>query len=98
MYMGKTGTIWQFVCALFPSFSRTLSPDALFTRIRDTFKHPEFASWPHFQEHFPPKRLVFMANAKLPNAKLPNRPGFALLRCVLLPVIHYAHPVLTLHE
>ena len=35
-YMSKTGTIWQFVCALFPRTWRTLSPDALFTRIRDT--------------------------------------------------------------
>ena len=60
--MGKTGTIWQFVRALFRSAWRTLSPDALFTRIRDTRKRPEFA--PHFrafpasiQEHSPPKCL-----------------------------------------
>ena len=51
--MGKTGTIWQFFRALFPSTWRTLSPNALFTRLC----------------------LFFMANAKLP-----NRPGFALLR------------------
>ena len=29
-----TGKIWQFVCALFPSTWRTLSPDALFTYLQ----------------------------------------------------------------
>ena len=38
VYMGKTGTIWLFFRALFPSTWRTLSPDALFTRIWDTRK------------------------------------------------------------
>ena len=44
--------------------------------------HPNTQNLPHFrafpasmQEHSPPKCLFFMANAKLP-----NRPGFALLR------------------
>ena len=40
LYMGKTGTIWQFFRALFPSTWRTLSPDALFTRIWDTTQTP----------------------------------------------------------
>ena len=44
-YMGKTGTIWQFFRALFPSTWRTLSPDALLTRIWDTRKHPESATF-----------------------------------------------------
>ena len=48
LYMGKAGTIWQFFCALFPSTWRTLSPHALFTRIRDTRKHPEFATFSCF--------------------------------------------------
>ena len=46
--MGKTGTIWQFFRALFPSTWRTLSPDALFTRIWDTRKHPESATFSCF--------------------------------------------------
>ena len=48
LYMGKTGTIWQFFRALFPSTWRTLSPDALFTRIWDTRKHPESATFSCF--------------------------------------------------
>ena len=48
MYMGKTGTIWQFFRALFSSTWRTLSPDALFTRIRDTRKHTESAAFSCF--------------------------------------------------
>ena len=40
--------IWQFFCAFFSSIWRTLSPDALFTRIRDTRKHPEFATFSCF--------------------------------------------------
>ena len=32
LYMGQTGTIWQFFRALFLSTWRTLSPDALFTQ------------------------------------------------------------------
>ena len=37
---------------------------------------PHFRAFPaSIQEHFPPKCLFFLANAKLP-----NRPGFALLR------------------
>ena len=84
MYMGKTGTIWQFVCALFPSTWRTLSPDALFTRIRlpgfgtqaNTQNLPHCRAFPaSIQEHSTPNCLFFMANAKLP-----NRPGFALLQ------------------
>ena len=46
--MGKAGTIWQFFRALFPSTWRTLSPDALFTRIQDTRKHPESATFSCF--------------------------------------------------
>ena len=46
LYMGKSGTIWQFFRALFPSTWRTLSPDALFTSIWDTRKHPDL---PHFR-------------------------------------------------
>ena len=61
MYMGKTGTIWQFFRALFPSTSRTLSPNALFTRIRHTRKHPESAIFRAFPasiwKHSPPKCL-----------------------------------------
>ena len=45
---GKTGTIWQFFRALFPSTWRTLSPNALFTRIRHTRKHPESATFSCF--------------------------------------------------
>ena len=63
LYMGKAGTIWQFFRALFPSTWRILSPDALFTRIWDTRKHPK-KNLPHFrafsasiQEHSPPKCL-----------------------------------------
>ena len=48
--------------------------------------HPNTQNLPHFrafpasiQEHSPPKCLFFVANAKLP-----NRPGFALLRGVPL--------------
>ena len=75
--MGETGTIRQFFRALFPSTRRTLSPDALFTRIWDTRKHPESATF------FVLSPLVF--RSALPgNAyfswqtlKLPNRPGFA---------------------
>ena len=48
LYMGKAGTISQFFRALFPSTWRTLSPDALFTRIWDTRKHPESATFSCF--------------------------------------------------
>ena len=48
VYMGKPGTIGQFFRALFPSTWRTLSPDALFTRIWDTRKHPESATFSCF--------------------------------------------------
>ena len=48
LYIGKTGTIWQFFRALLPSTWRTLSPDALFTRIWDTRKHPESATFSCF--------------------------------------------------
>ena len=41
--MGKTGTIWHFVCDLFPSTWRTLSPDALFTRIQDTHANTQMS-------------------------------------------------------
>ena len=78
--MGKNGTIWHFFRALSPGTWKTLSPDALFARLRDT--HANAQNLPHFcafpastQEHSPPKCIFFMANAKLP-----NRPGFALLQ------------------
>ena len=48
LHMDKNGTIWQFLRALFPSTWRTLSPDALFTSIWDTRKHPEFATFSCF--------------------------------------------------
>ena len=77
LHMGKNGAMWHFFRALFPSTWRTLSPDALLTRIWDTRKNTQ--NVPHFraffasiQEHCPPKCLFFMANAKLP-----NRPCFA---------------------
>ena len=80
LYMGKTGTIWQLFRALFPSTWRPLSPDALFTRIQDTRKHPEFATFSCFPCQYTgalsPEMPFFMVNAKLP-----NRPCFALLLC-----------------
>ena len=83
VYMGKTGLIWQFFRALFPSTRRTLSPDAFFTRFWDTRKPqnlPHFRAFPaSIQEQCPPKCLIFMANA----AKLPNRPGLHSYRGVL---------------
>ena len=70
---------FSFFCALFPSTWRRLSPDALFTRIWDTRKHPESATlsclpWQYPGAPSPRNAYFFMANAKLP-----NRPGFALL-------------------
>ena len=48
VHMGKNGTIWHFFRAFFSSTWRTLSPDALFIRIRDTRTHPEFATFSCF--------------------------------------------------
>ena len=71
--MGKAGTVWQFLRALFPSTWRPLSPDALTHANTQNLSH--FRACPaSIQEQCPPKCLFVMANAKLP-----NRPGFALL-------------------
>ena len=61
----------QLVCALFPSAWRTLSPDALFTKIWDTRKHPVscFPCW--YPGALSPEMPIVLANAKLP-----NYPGF----------------------
>ena len=63
---GRKGIIFH---ALFPNTWRTLSPDALCTRIWDTRKHPESAT--HFRafpasirELSPPKCLFFVTNAR----------------------------------
>ena len=44
----KPGRFGSFFRALFPSTSRTLSPDALLTRIWDMHKHPESATFSYF--------------------------------------------------
>ena len=71
LHMGKNGTIWRF----FPCFGGRCLQDFGHTqthRICPTFSCAFPAS---IQEHCPPKCLFFMANAKLP-----NRPRFALLQ------------------
>ena len=68
-YMGKTGTIWQFY-AVSRCFVYQDSAHA------STQNPPHFRAFPaSIWEHSPPKCLFFKASAKLP-----NRPGFVLLR------------------
>ena len=75
--MGKTRTIWQFVCALFPSTWRTLSPDA---HVYQDSGHTQTSRICHiFVLSLLVSRSTLPRNAFfLANAKLPNRPGFAL--------------------
>ena len=77
--MGKTGTIWQFFRALFLALGgHCLQMLCLqgFGTHANTQNLPHFRAFPaSIQEHSPPQSLFFMANAKLP-----NRPGFALLQ------------------
>ena len=60
----KPGRFGSFFSALFPSTWRTLSPDALLTRIWDTPKHPESATFRAFPasiwEHSPRNAYFFM--------------------------------------
>ena len=74
LYMGKTGTIWQFFRALFPSTWRDTVSRCFVLPGFGT--HPNTQNLPHFrafpasiQEHSLPKCLF----------SWPNRPGFALL-------------------
>ena len=80
--MGKTGTIWQFFRALFPSTWRTLFPDALFTRIWTHTQTPRICHI--FVLSLVVSRSTLPRNAyfswQAASAKLPNRPGFALLQ------------------
>ena len=62
----KNGTIWHFFRASFPSTWRTLSPDALFTRIWGTRKHLESATLSCFPCYYPgafsPPMPIFHGN------------------------------------
>ena len=77
--MGKPGTIWQFVRALFHSTCRTQMLCLLgFGAHANTQNVPHFRAFPACNcAHSPPR--FFMANAILP-----NRPGFAL------PSVHHS--------
>ena len=77
--MGKIGTIRQFVCAFLLAFGghclQMLCLTGFGTHV-NTQNFPHFRALPgSAQGHSPPKCLFFMANAKLP-----SRPGFALLQ------------------
>ena len=77
--MGKAGTILAFVCVLFLSTWRTLSPDAFLPGFGT---HANTQNLPHFVLSLLVPRSILPRNAyfSLANAKLPNHPGLALLR------------------
>ena len=85
--MGKAGTIWQFFRALLPSTWRTLSSDALFTRIWDTRKRPESATFSCF-----PCFSLLVSGSTLPrNAYF----SWQTLNCQIVPVLpSYSAPLL----
>ena len=79
LHMGKNGTIWQFFVLSFLALGRCCLQMLCLPGFGT---HANTQNLPHSrafhastQEHSPPKCLFFMANAKLP-----NRPGFALLQ------------------
>ena len=83
-YMGKTGTIWQLFRALFPSTWRTLSPDALFTRIWDTRKHPGICH-------------IFVLSLLVSRSNVPRNAQFSwqTLNCQIIPVLPSYFPPLS---